>query len=225
MARFGYRHRARLDLARRRRGRWCSCGASWRTAGPVAFTVDGPRGPARVAQPGAVWLAGATGHPVLPFHIEAEPLLDGAQLGSHADPEAVQPRSRSRSASRSTCPDTADDDERSRTEARMRAASSRARRRSRAAAAPATLLTGDDRSWMLVMIARSRHRDSANTSRRPGIPSGWSGREVFDRGRRGDGRQRGGRDRRAAAGDARGAGARARRGATSTRSRRPPAAR
>jgi lysophospholipid acyltransferase (LPLAT)-like uncharacterized protein len=37
----------------------------------AAFTVDGPRGPARVAQPGAVWLAGATGHPVLPFHIEA----------------------------------------------------------------------------------------------------------------------------------------------------------
>ena len=38
---------------------------------PVAFTIDGPRGPARVAQPGAVWLAGATGHPLLPFHIEA----------------------------------------------------------------------------------------------------------------------------------------------------------
>lgn len=37
----------------------------------AAFTVDGPRGPARVAQPGAVWLAGATGHPVVPFHIEA----------------------------------------------------------------------------------------------------------------------------------------------------------
>src|SRR5919206_170184 len=28
---------------------------------PAAFTVDGPRGPARVAQPGALWLAGATG--------------------------------------------------------------------------------------------------------------------------------------------------------------------
>jgi lysophospholipid acyltransferase (LPLAT)-like uncharacterized protein len=38
---------------------------------PAAFTVDGPRGPARVAQPGAVFLAGATGHPILPFHIEA----------------------------------------------------------------------------------------------------------------------------------------------------------
>jgi len=42
------------------------------TAGhPAAFTVDGPRGPARAAQPGALWLAGITGHPILPFHIEA----------------------------------------------------------------------------------------------------------------------------------------------------------
>jgi hypothetical protein len=39
---------------------------------PVAFTVDGPRGPARVAQAGAIWLAGATGHPIVPFHIEAD---------------------------------------------------------------------------------------------------------------------------------------------------------
>jgi lysophospholipid acyltransferase (LPLAT)-like uncharacterized protein len=39
---------------------------------PVGFTLDGPRGPARVAQPGAVWLAKATGNPVLPFHLEAD---------------------------------------------------------------------------------------------------------------------------------------------------------
>lgn len=39
---------------------------------PAAFTVDGPRGPARRVQPGAVWLAGVTGCPILPFHIEAE---------------------------------------------------------------------------------------------------------------------------------------------------------
>jgi lysophospholipid acyltransferase (LPLAT)-like uncharacterized protein len=44
----------------------------------VAFTVDGPRGPARVAQPGALWLAGATGHPVLPFHIEAARFWEAA---------------------------------------------------------------------------------------------------------------------------------------------------
>ena len=39
---------------------------------PAGFTVDGPRGPARVSQPGAIWLAKASGHPVLPFHCEAE---------------------------------------------------------------------------------------------------------------------------------------------------------
>jgi lysophospholipid acyltransferase (LPLAT)-like uncharacterized protein len=39
---------------------------------PVAFTLDGPRGPARVAQPGAVWLAKVTGNPIIPFHIEAD---------------------------------------------------------------------------------------------------------------------------------------------------------
>jgi lysophospholipid acyltransferase (LPLAT)-like uncharacterized protein len=37
----------------------------------AGFTLDGPRGPARVAQPGAVWLAMATGNPLLPFHLEA----------------------------------------------------------------------------------------------------------------------------------------------------------
>ncbi len=42
-----------------------------RAGKPAGFTVDGPRGPARVAQPGAVWLAKATGNPVLPFHLEA----------------------------------------------------------------------------------------------------------------------------------------------------------
>src|SRR3954466_6053093 len=55
-------------------------------AGKAAgFTVDGPRGPARVAQPGAVWLAKITGNPVLPFHFEASrhwtaPSWDGSQV-------------------------------------------------------------------------------------------------------------------------------------------------
>jgi lysophospholipid acyltransferase (LPLAT)-like uncharacterized protein len=39
---------------------------------PAAFTVDGPRGPANVAQPGAIWLAKATGNPIVPFHIESD---------------------------------------------------------------------------------------------------------------------------------------------------------
>jgi lysophospholipid acyltransferase (LPLAT)-like uncharacterized protein len=38
---------------------------------PAAFTVDGPRGPAGVAQAGAIWLAGASGCPIVPFHVEA----------------------------------------------------------------------------------------------------------------------------------------------------------
>jgi lysophospholipid acyltransferase (LPLAT)-like uncharacterized protein len=38
---------------------------------PTAFTLDGPRGPARQAQAGAVFLAKITGNPILPFHIES----------------------------------------------------------------------------------------------------------------------------------------------------------
>ena len=38
---------------------------------PSGFAVDGPRGPARRVQPGAVWLAKLTGNPVVPFHMEA----------------------------------------------------------------------------------------------------------------------------------------------------------
>ena len=38
----------------------------------AAFTLDGPRGPARQAKSGAVWLASATGSPIVPFHTEAD---------------------------------------------------------------------------------------------------------------------------------------------------------
>ena len=38
---------------------------------PSGFAVDGPRGPARRVQPGAVWLAKLTGNPIVPFHMEA----------------------------------------------------------------------------------------------------------------------------------------------------------
>jgi lysophospholipid acyltransferase (LPLAT)-like uncharacterized protein len=40
---------------------------------PTAFTLDGPRGPLEVAQPGALWLAKATGQPILPLHTESTP--------------------------------------------------------------------------------------------------------------------------------------------------------
>ncbi len=38
----------------------------------AAFTVDGPRGPRGVVQPGIAWLAKATGHPIVPVHAEAD---------------------------------------------------------------------------------------------------------------------------------------------------------
>ncbi len=38
---------------------------------PAGFTLDGPRGPALRAKPGAIWLASSTRNPVVPFHIEA----------------------------------------------------------------------------------------------------------------------------------------------------------
>lgn len=43
-----------------------------RAGHPAAFTVDGPRGPARSVQPGAVWLSRLTGNPIVPFHIECD---------------------------------------------------------------------------------------------------------------------------------------------------------
>jgi lysophospholipid acyltransferase (LPLAT)-like uncharacterized protein len=39
---------------------------------PAGFTVDGPRGPRRVAKTGALLLAKKTGRPVLPFAVTAE---------------------------------------------------------------------------------------------------------------------------------------------------------
>jgi lysophospholipid acyltransferase (LPLAT)-like uncharacterized protein len=39
---------------------------------PAGFTIDGPRGPRRVAKMGAVLLAKKTGRPVLPFAVVAE---------------------------------------------------------------------------------------------------------------------------------------------------------
>ena len=71
---------------------------------PAAFTVDGPRGPARVAQPGAVWLAGATGNPIAAVsHRGAIAFWTAEQLGSRRRSRSRSAPSRWRSASRSTC--------------------------------------------------------------------------------------------------------------------------
>jgi lysophospholipid acyltransferase (LPLAT)-like uncharacterized protein len=53
----------------------------------VAFTVDGPRGPSRVAQPGAAWLASATGNPIVPFHIEASSYWTAKSWDRHQIPK------------------------------------------------------------------------------------------------------------------------------------------
>jgi lysophospholipid acyltransferase (LPLAT)-like uncharacterized protein len=68
--RFGY-GTARGSTSRGARRAMLQLVREMKSGHAAGFTVDGPRGPARVVQPGAVWLAGATGNPVLPFHLEA----------------------------------------------------------------------------------------------------------------------------------------------------------
>ena len=68
--RFGY-GTARGSTTRGARKAMVQLVRAMKAGKPAGFTLDGPRGPARVAQPGAVWLAGATGNPLLPFHLEA----------------------------------------------------------------------------------------------------------------------------------------------------------
>ena len=68
--RFGYRT-ARGSTSRGARQALLRLRREMAQGRPAGFTVDGPRGPAYRAQPGAIWLAKATGNPVVPFHIEA----------------------------------------------------------------------------------------------------------------------------------------------------------
>ncbi len=68
--RFGYRT-ARGSTSRGGRKALLQLTHEMAAGRPTGFTVDGPRGPSRVSQPGAVWLAKATGNPVVPFHCEA----------------------------------------------------------------------------------------------------------------------------------------------------------
>ena len=68
--RFGYRT-ARGSTSRGARKALRQLTRDMRAGRAAGFTLDGPRGPARVAQPGAVWLAKATGNPILPVQLEA----------------------------------------------------------------------------------------------------------------------------------------------------------
>ena len=71
ITRFGY-GTARGSSSRRARAAMLQLVRDVRAGKPTAFTLDGPRGPAREAKPGAVFLARATGAPILPFHMEAD---------------------------------------------------------------------------------------------------------------------------------------------------------
>ena len=52
----------------------------------LLITPDGPRGPARVAQPGAVWLASVTGCPILPVRIAASRFRTTRSWDAHLVP-------------------------------------------------------------------------------------------------------------------------------------------
>jgi lysophospholipid acyltransferase (LPLAT)-like uncharacterized protein len=86
MGRFGYRA-ARGSTSRGGARALAQLRREMAEGFPAAFTVDGPRGPARVAQPGAAWLASATGNPVVPFHIEADRYWTVRSWDSHQVPK------------------------------------------------------------------------------------------------------------------------------------------
>jgi hypothetical protein len=70
ISRFGY-GTARGSSSRNARAAMRQMIRDVRAGRSTAFTLDGPRGPARVAKPGAAWLAGTSGAPLLPCHAEA----------------------------------------------------------------------------------------------------------------------------------------------------------
>jgi lysophospholipid acyltransferase (LPLAT)-like uncharacterized protein len=86
LARFGY-GTARGSTSRGGSRALAQLRRDLRNGSPAAFAVDGPRGPARVAQPGAVWLASATGHPIVPLHLEAAPAWTVSSWDRHQIPK------------------------------------------------------------------------------------------------------------------------------------------
>ena len=86
MSRFGY-HAARGSTSRGGARALAQLRREMAEGYAAAFTVDGPRGPARVAQPGAAWLASATGNPIVPFHIEASKSWTVKSWDSHQVPK------------------------------------------------------------------------------------------------------------------------------------------
>jgi len=86
MGRFGY-HAARGSTSRGGARALAQLKREMAEGYPTAFTVDGPRGPSRVAQPGAAWLASATQNPIVPFHIESAPSWTVSSWDAHQVPK------------------------------------------------------------------------------------------------------------------------------------------
>ena len=103
IGRFGYGTARGSSSRNARAARCCSWSRDMRAGRSTAFTLDGPRGPARVAKPGAVWLASATGARSLPFHVEAERRWTLRSWDRTQIPEAVQPRRAGRRRADRTC--------------------------------------------------------------------------------------------------------------------------
>ncbi|MCX6551569.1 MAG: lysophospholipid acyltransferase family protein [Acidobacteria bacterium] len=70
ITRFGY-DTARGSSSRNAKAAVLQMMRDVRAGKTTGFTLDGPRGPACVAKPGAIFLAKATGAPIVPFHLEA----------------------------------------------------------------------------------------------------------------------------------------------------------
>jgi hypothetical protein len=71
ITRFGYRT-ARGSSSRNAKAALLQMIRDVRDGRSTGFTLDGPRGPACEAKPGAIFLARATGAPIVPFHMEAD---------------------------------------------------------------------------------------------------------------------------------------------------------
>ena len=89
--RFGY-GTARGSTTRGGRRALAQLRRDMRNGQPVAFTVDGPRGPSRSVQPGAVWLGRADRQSDSSVSRRGQAVLVSTELGPHPGAEAVQPR-------------------------------------------------------------------------------------------------------------------------------------
>ena len=187
---------ARIDLARRPARAAAAARATWPRAGRQPSPWTGRAAPAYQAQPGAVWLAKATGNPVVPFHVESSPCWTLGSWDRGAGAEAVEPgrdgdwraargargcrrgRRSIRSASNSSSASSRSSSGRCRCWQRAadhgRPGGQRTARDSVLSSAAGCQLPADIES-PLCPSSLSGPTARSITRRRPGIPSAWSG--------------------------------------------------